>query len=416
MSKIDKLIEKLCPNGVKFYELGELGKFYGGLTGKSKEDFKEGNAKFITYMNVYKNPALDIDVEDKVKIGENEKQRTLEYGDIIFTGSSETPDECGITSVVTKRTDEKLYLNSFCFFFRFNDPSIMYPDFAKHLFRSSNLRYQIGKTASGVTRFNVSKKLMEKVKIAVPPLEVQYEIVHILDDFMFLSAELSTELSAELKAREKQYEFYENKLFNFDENHVDYKSINFEEIATFSQGIQVDVNKQFYEPFENSVPFLRIVDFVNDNEPPRFIEKPNDKYIKKENEMIMIRYGASAAGRVFINKYGAIANNMFKINIKENVEINLKYLMYYLSQDKIYRLLNSSGKSTMPAINFGFLNKVKINIPSTNEQERIVKILDKFEYLTKNISEGLSAEIEAREKQYRYYSDKLLTFREMGCE
>lgn len=121
MSKLDELIEKLCPDGVEFKTLGELGKFYGGLIGKSKEDFNDGNAKFITYKNVYDNLSLKIDVEDRVKIGENEKQRSLEYGDIIFTGSSETPDECGISSVLTRKTDEKLYLNSFCFFLRLND-------------------------------------------------------------------------------------------------------------------------------------------------------------------------------------------------------------------------------------------------------------------------------------------------------
>ena len=196
-------------------------------------------------------------------------------------------------------------------------------------------------------------------------------------------------------------------------NNIEYTKIELEEIATFSQGIQVDINKQYYEPFENSVPFLRIVDFVNDNEPPRYIEKPNDKYIKQENEMIMIRYGASAAGKVFLNKYGAIANNMFKINLKEKSSINLKYLMYYLSQNKIYKLLNSSGKSTMPAINFGFLGKLKIDIPSIKEQERIVNTLDRFDKLCNDISEGLPAEIEARQKQYEYYRDKLLTFKEL---
>ena len=103
MSKIEELIERLCPNGVEYKTLGELGKFYGGITGKSKEDFKDGNAKFITYKNVYENISLKLDVEDKVKISEKENQRTLEYGDIIFTGSSETPDECGISSVITKK-------------------------------------------------------------------------------------------------------------------------------------------------------------------------------------------------------------------------------------------------------------------------------------------------------------------------
>lgn len=213
MSNLEELIEKLCPDGVEYKTLGELGKFYGGLTGKSKEDFKEGNAKFITYKNVYSNTALDLDVEDRVRIYPDENQRILEYGDVIFTGSSETPDECGFASVLTKKTDEKLYLNSFCFIFRFNDVSVMLPDFSKHLFRCNFLRYQIGKTASGVTRFNVSKKLMAKVKLPVPPLEVQREIVRILDNFTFLT----TELAAELAARQKQYEYYRNSLLTFED-------------------------------------------------------------------------------------------------------------------------------------------------------------------------------------------------------
>ena len=108
MSELERLIQQYCPNGVAFYELGELGKFYGGITGKSKEDFTDGNAKFITYKNVYSNPALKLDVDDRVKIALDEKQRTLEYGDVIFTGSSETPDECGNSSILTTKTEEKL--------------------------------------------------------------------------------------------------------------------------------------------------------------------------------------------------------------------------------------------------------------------------------------------------------------------
>ena len=211
MSRLEQLIQQFCPDGVEYKSLGELGKFYGGITGKSKEDFKDGNAKFITYKNVYSNPALNLDVSDKVRIFPDGNQRTLEYGDIIFTGSSETPYECGISSVVTQKTDEKLYLNSFCFVFRFNELGCILPDFAKHLFRSQNLRYQIGKTASGVTRFNVSKKLMEKVVIPVPPIEVQNEIVRILDNF----TELTTVLNKELTARKKQYEFYRDYFLTF---------------------------------------------------------------------------------------------------------------------------------------------------------------------------------------------------------
>ena len=85
------------------------------------------------------------------------------YGDVIFTGSSETIEECGMSSVLTELTEEKLYLNSFCFGFRLNNKNLLLPNFSKYLFRSDEMRKQIIKTASGVTRYNVSKKKMEKV-------------------------------------------------------------------------------------------------------------------------------------------------------------------------------------------------------------------------------------------------------------
>ena len=84
MTKLEQLITEYCPNGVLYKSLGELGSFYGGLSGKSKDDFTDGNAKFITYMNVYSNPALNLDVTETVKIGENEKQNTIQYGDVLL--------------------------------------------------------------------------------------------------------------------------------------------------------------------------------------------------------------------------------------------------------------------------------------------------------------------------------------------
>ena len=107
MSKLEELIQKLCPDGVEYNILGNLGKFYGGLSGKSKNDFIDGNAKFITYMNVYKNIELKLDITETVKVEENERQHAIEYGDILFTGSSENMDECGLASVLTKCTSEK---------------------------------------------------------------------------------------------------------------------------------------------------------------------------------------------------------------------------------------------------------------------------------------------------------------------
>lgn len=394
--KIDEMLEKYCKNGVKFYKLDEIVDF---LNGKGHEKNIVENGRYIVVNSKF------ISTDGDTKKFSNEQTCPV-YKDDILMVMSDLPNGRALAKCFYVEDDDKYTLNQRICALRVKDKDLINTRF---LYYYSNRNSQLLRYDNGVDQTNLKKDDILNIRVAVPPLEVQCEIVHILDDFTLLSAELS----AELKARQKQYEYYENELFDFDNNNIEYTKIDFEEIATFSQGIQVDVNKQYYEPFENRVPFLRIVDFVNDNEPPRYIEKPNDKYIKKENEMIMIRYGASAAGKVFLNKYGAIANNMFKINLKEKSSINLKYLMYYLSQNKIYKLLNSSGKSTMPAINFGFLGKLKIDIPSIKEQERIVNTLDRFDKLCNDISEGLPAEIEARQKQYEYYRDKLLTFKEL---
>ena len=396
MNKLNELINKLCPNGVEYKTLGELGKFYGGITGKSKEDFKDGNAKFITYKNVYENVSLKLDVEDKVKISEKENQRTLEYGDIIFTGSSETPNECGLSSVVTEKVEEKLYLNSFCFFFRMINKEILNPDFAKHLFRSSNLRYQIGKTASGVTRFNVSKKAMEKVRIPVPPLEVQCEIVHILDDFTLLSALLSAELSAELKARQKQYEFYSKNLFDFNDE-VDW--VNLESIAEIGTG-----SSNTNEAVENGkYPF-----YVRSQQ----VYYKND-YEYDDNSIITSGDGVGV-GKIFHYTNGkyALHQRAYRIHIVDS-KVNSKYFYYYMKSTFYDYIQKNAFNSSVTSIRRPMINKYPIPVPSLEKQNKVVDILDRFDKLCNNISEGLPAEIEARQKQYEYYRDKLLTFKEL---
>ncbi|RAZ54680.1 restriction endonuclease subunit S [Campylobacter hyointestinalis] len=392
MGKLDELINKLCPNGVEFKTLGELGKFYGGLTGKSKEDFNKGNAKFITYKNVYENLSLKIDVEDRVNVGENEKQRTLEYGDIIFTGSSETSDECGISSVLTQKTEEKLYLNSFCFFLRLNDKNLLNPDFTKHLFRSSNLRYQIGKTASGVTRFNVSKKAMERVCIPVPPLEVQCEIVRILDNFTLLSAELSAELSA----RQKQYNYYRDKLLNkIDEFEIK----NLEDCCNILDNKRKPVTKS--SRISGNIPYYGangIQDYVSEYIfDGRFVLVGEDGSVVNQNGNPIVNW---AEGKIWVNNHAHI--------IEETI-VDLRYLYYYIQTINVRELIHGN----IPKLNQRDFRKLRIKVPSKEKQKEITDILDRFDKLCNDLSEGLPAEIEARKKQYEYYRDKLLTFKEL---
>lgn len=208
----DSLFEALdCPRAT----LGELGKFYGGLKGKTKNDFGSSGARYISYKNVYENISTDFTWPDFVQVKEGENQLSLMKGDILLTGSSENMEESGLSSVVTKEPGEKAYLNSFSICYRLNDPSILNPEFSKYLFRSRLARKQIIRTAQGVTRFNVSKKKLANVTNPIPSLEEQQRIVDILDRFDALTTSLSEGLPAELAARRSQYEYYRDQLLTF---------------------------------------------------------------------------------------------------------------------------------------------------------------------------------------------------------
>lgn len=399
MSRLEQLINELCPEGIEYKALGELGEFYSGLSGKSKDDFSNGNAKFITYMNVFSNLSLKIDIDDKVKVGENENQNTIQYGDVLFTGSSETPEECGMSSVLTSIIDEKLYLNSFCFGFRFYDKNLMMPEFSKYVFRASEIRKQIKKTASGVTRFNVSKKKMEKVMIPIPPLPVQNEIVRILDKF----TKLTEELAEELTARKQQYEYYENKIL-FDNI---YNTVTMKDICTVNQGLQIPISKRKKEKGENRY-FYITVQFLKGNEERYYIENPSESVICNIDDILITRTGST--GKVVTGVRGCFHNNFFKVNCFEN--INKRYIYYVLNSKRMYnKMLHVASGGTVPDLPHNAFYKLSIPFPPLEKQEHIVKILDKFDTLCNSITKGLPAEIEARQKQYEYYRDKLLTFK-----
>lgn len=204
--------DELNKKEIDWKSLQEVGYFYGGLNGKTKNDFVNGNAKYITYMNIYSHPKLSIDIKDKVSVLPNEKQNTIEYCDILFTGSSETSDECGMSSVVTQHIKEPIYLNSFCFGYRFNSVDNIHPNYMVHLFRSKDIRDKIGETANGVTRFNISKKAFGDILIPIPSIKIQKEIANKLD----IMIDFIDNLEAELVERRRQYEYYRNKLLSFE--------------------------------------------------------------------------------------------------------------------------------------------------------------------------------------------------------
>lgn len=164
----------------KEMRLGDLGLTFNGLTGKNKDDFGKG-FPYVSYLNTFRNNKIDERTEfDYVEIKESENQNTLKYGDLIFTSSSETPNEVGISSVVLFKPKDNLYLNSFCFALRLKDFSILAPRFAVFLLRGQDLRKSMYKLAQGSTRFNLSKTEIKKIKVTLPSIKEQTAIADIL--------------------------------------------------------------------------------------------------------------------------------------------------------------------------------------------------------------------------------------------
>lgn len=151
-------------------------------------------------------------------------------------------------------------------------------------------------------------------------------------------------------------------------------------IATFSQGIQVDINLQSYVKNDEDVRFIRIVDYTKKGEEiPRFIKNPGDKYLVSDSDLVMIRYGSQTAGKIVRGISGAIANNMFKIALNKSIADNI-YMYYWLSRPVVLDyFMQSQASSTMPAITFDMLGKMDIYLPPLPEQIRIASILSSLD-------------------------------------
>ena len=152
-------------------KLGNCGTTYGGLTGKTKEDFGHGNARFIPYTNVFDNPLTDTKRLEAVEIDSSQNQ--VAYGDVFFTVSSETPDEVGMSSVWLS-DQEDVYLNSFCFGYR--QDSTFDPHYLAYMLRSSSVRSNLTLLAQGISRFNISKNKVMELSVPVPSAVEQKQL------------------------------------------------------------------------------------------------------------------------------------------------------------------------------------------------------------------------------------------------
>lgn len=187
IEKYESLIQAMCDTliGKKTQQVmlsfNDFGESYSGLSGKSAEDFGEGSP-YITYMNVYQNQIIDITDIGLVKINKTEQQSLVQYGDILFTLSSETPEEVGMGAVYLGET-YPLYLNSFCFGIHITDESKIFPPFLAYYVSSESFRKAVFPLAQGSTRFNLQKGDFLKKVFPFPAIEQQRKIYSILKTY-----------------------------------------------------------------------------------------------------------------------------------------------------------------------------------------------------------------------------------------
>lgn len=252
----------------------------------------------------------------------------------------------------------------------------------------------------------IDRDVVESFKIPVPPLEVQCEIVHILDQFTLLTAELTSELTA----RKEQYKYYRDELFNFDSS---IKKVKLQDVADI-----IDSLHQTPKYVAEGYSMIRVMDikgtYICTDETLKVDEDTYKVFIKrykpKFNDIIVSRVGSFGNFSLVPNEDICLGQNIALI--KPN--INYKYLYYYLNTPIVFEYLNSCAKGgSYKNIGIKDIVKIPVYIPSEQEQQRIVDILDKFDTYCNDLTQGLPAEIELRKQQYEYYRDKLLSFKEL---
>ena len=390
MNKLKELINELCPNGVKYKNIQELCKISRGKV-MSKDFIKANAGEYPVYSSQTENN------------GELGKISTYDFDGEYLTW---TTDGANAGSVFYRKG--KFSVTNVCGLLEIKS-KVMIPKFLYYVLSIEAPKY----VNAGMGNPKLMSNVMAKIRVAVPPLEVQCEIVHILDDFTLLSAELS----AELEARKRQYCYYREKLFEFN-NDGELKTMG--ELFPFIRNGFVGTIRPFFTDEKNGIRYLEGTNIhngiISDNEMLYVTKEFHQRHKKnelKEDDILMVQSGHIGECAVVGKKYKG-ANCHALIIMSNGGKCLSKYIVHYFHTLKGFKALNPAiTGGTIKHVLAGKIGKIKVPCPPIEEQTKIVNILDKLEKLCNDISEGLPAEIEARQKQYEYYRAKLLKFKEL---
>lgn len=396
MSRLDELIEELCPDGVEYKELNEIAHY-----AKKRIDVTEVDENtYVGVENLLQNKGGKTIATN---VPANGKVIRFEKGDILIGNIRPYLKKIWLADCIGGTNGDVLTV-------QIDNQAEMTSEFLYYILSSEKFFAYDTQNSKGAKMPRGSKVAVMKYRVPVPPLEVQREIVHILDSFTLLTAELT----AELTARKKQYDFYRDKLLTFES---DIPLLPIKEVvkkscagATPAKG-----NSEYYEG--GTIPWIRTQDvrFNEIREVDSFItEKAVEETAAKwipENCVIVAISGATA-GRCAINKIKA-TTNQHCLNMQIDAEKALYKYVYYCICSKQDELI-SKKQGARGDLNSSLILGTKIPVPKLEIQKKIVHVLDNFDAICTDLNIGLPAEIEARQKQYEYYRDLLLTFAETG--
>ena len=422
---VTKKIPDIDCSNVEYIKLGDIAKFTYGYTDKAKD---YGDTRFIRITDILDNGYLNPNDAKYINLNEESKKYLLSKGDLLLARTGAT---YGKTLYVPN--DEKAVYASFLIKIELDNTKILNRYY--WYFSKSNLYWkQANKLVSTAGQPQFNTNAVSRVVIPVPPLSVQENIVKILDRFDKLNNDMSEGLPAEIEARKKQYEYYRDTLLSFDDkacSHIVKVERERERELTRSKAIKwIPIQELFnlrngYTPSKSkseywkngTLPWFRMEDIrenghiLNDS-----IQHITPIAVKGNlfpaNSIIMAT--SATIGEHALITVDSLANQRFTyLNVKNEYsnQLNMKYVFYYFFKIDEW-CKNNLNVSSFASVDMDKFKKLKFPIPPLEEQERIVSILDRFDKLCNDISEGLPAEIEARQKQYEYYRDKLLTFKE----
>lgn len=422
MSKLQELIDRLCPDGVEFVKLNTLGTFENiGVDKKTVPG--EPLVKLLNYVDVYKNKYINKEIPQMTVSSPQKKldSCSIKQWDIFVTPTSETHDDIGHSAVSTEDIDGAVY-SYHIMRFRLNNPNRVTACFINYLFDSQEVQKQIFKFASGLTRFGLSKYKFGDIVIPFPPLAVQEEIVKILDRF----SDYAAELQAELQARRLQYEYYRNLLLTFNPSAYGCGTDDAQKISVIARGghsyeIQWKTMGEIGSLVTSRINadeidiYVGVENLLKDRSGciPSTEMPIGDSHIGFIRNDILIGNIRPYLKKIWIaDMPGGTNGDVLTIRLNDS-NIVPKFLYHILASDSFFLYHNQYAKGAkMPRGDKNMVMKYLIPIPPLELQEKIVAILDRFETLVNDLSKGLPAEIEAVKARYEYYRNKLLGFKE----